>query len=231
MKRIVEDEMLDALPQNDPEAIRNRRDLRLINFLQGNYRWLGRQLRKHLLPGDQGAEWGAGTGDLGVYLKEKVTLPEKIRLDGWDVWARPDKWPKDWGWEQEDLTKIKAFPYDFLVSNLILHQFEDDTLAHWGSLLNRSCRLILACEPVRHKLHLWQLELLRPMRLSPVSWHDARVSIRAGFRCDELPQKLGLAPELWDWQIQETFLGAYRFLALRKGDLPVGETISEGAPA
>ncbi|MCC5789380.1 MAG: hypothetical protein JJT75_07080 [Opitutales bacterium] len=231
MKRLVEDEKLDSLPENDPEAIRNRRDLRLINFFQGNYRWLGRQMKKHLLPREQGAEWGAGAGDLGKYLAENNLLPEDVRIDGWDAWSRPVMWPRDWGWEQRDFTTIDRIPYDFLVGNLIFHQFEDEILAHWGKLINQSCRLVLACEPVRRSLHLWQLELLRPFRLSPVSWHDARVSIRAGFRGAELPSKLGLSPELWDCQIHETFLGSYRFRAQRKGDVPLGQTMSEGAPA
>ena len=230
MIRKVEEEMLDVLAHDDPKAVHSRRDLRLINTLQGNYRWLARQMKKHLLPREQGAEWGAGAGDLSRYLKEKETLPEGVRIDGWDSCPRPSIWPENWGWEQHDLTTIKRVPYDFVVGNLIFHQFEDQTLYALGKHLQQSCRLIFACEPVRRKRHLWQLELLRPMRLSQVTWNDARISIGAGFRAGELPEKLGLSKENWDWFIRETALGAYRFLARRKGDIPMAELISEGVP-
>lgn len=223
--------MLDLLPPDDPAALRSRRDLRLINALQGNYRWLGRQLKKHLLPGEQGVEWGAGAGDLGAYLTQKNLLPEGVRIDGWDFGPRPPKWPRTWGWEQKNFTQADRIPYDFVVGNLVLHHFENDILALLGKRLTRSCRLFLACEPVRREKHLWQLELLRPLRLSPVTWNDARISIRAGFRGDELAEKLGLSADTWDWQTRETFLGAYRFIARRKGDLPLTETATEGAPA
>jgi hypothetical protein len=40
MLRQVLPEILDHLPADDPEAIGSRRDLRRINFLMGNKRWI-----------------------------------------------------------------------------------------------------------------------------------------------------------------------------------------------
>ncbi|MCU0753184.1 MAG: hypothetical protein MUC40_09220 [Akkermansiaceae bacterium] len=42
--RIVEPEILDHLPHDDPAARRSRLDLRRINFLMGNERWILRVL-------------------------------------------------------------------------------------------------------------------------------------------------------------------------------------------
>ena len=231
MKRVVAPEMLDSLNPEDPEALRNRRDLRLINGLQGNYRWIYRQLRQLLYPAERGCEFGAGTGDLGRFLQRKRGWPENAQLEGIDLWERPPDWPDQWAWQQKNLLDLPRLPYQFVIGNMIFHQFEDEVLQRWGSLMDRDCRFILACEPVRRNRHLKQLEFLRPFRLSPVSWHDARVSIRAGFRHQELPEMLGLDPIRWTIYCRETFLGSYRMLALRKDYLPVPVEAPEGVPA
>ena len=40
LQRVVIPELLDHLPEDDPHAMRSRRDLRRINFLMGNERWI-----------------------------------------------------------------------------------------------------------------------------------------------------------------------------------------------
>ena len=45
-KREVEPEILDGLPAGHPDAIRSRRDLRLVNALMGNQRWILKQLHR-----------------------------------------------------------------------------------------------------------------------------------------------------------------------------------------
>jgi len=54
------------------------------------------------------------------------------------------------------------------------------------------------------------------MRIHPITRHDARVSIEAGFRGKELPHLLNLDPALWQTTLIETFFGAYRMLAVRR---------------
>ena len=44
MKRVVKPEILDELDGSDPRAIRSRRDLRFINLLMGNERWIQRSV-------------------------------------------------------------------------------------------------------------------------------------------------------------------------------------------
>ena len=43
VKRQIVPEILDSLSGDDPGALRSRRDLRLINFLMGNERWILKQ--------------------------------------------------------------------------------------------------------------------------------------------------------------------------------------------
>ncbi len=215
--REVQPEILDSLPQDHPDALGNRRDLRLINFLMGNFRWIGRNLAKVVNPTDTGLEIGAGDGWLGHHLGKRNRLPATVRIDGLDLWQRPSLWPESWGWRREDITAFSDFGrYNFVLANLILHQFEDRELREIGRRLRNGPRLILACEPRRHPLHLKQFQLLKPFRLNRVSWHDGEVSIRAGFRDNELPRLLGLEEDRWKIRCRNSFLGACRMVAVRR---------------
>src|SRR5258708_27345503 len=205
MLRTVQPELLDTLPFDHPAARANRRDLRLINAIMGNHRWLRGQLLAALEPNDTILELGAGEGDLALPLR--ALLPS---YHGLDRWPRPAQWPSGWFWHQADLlafTHYTAFP--LVVGNLIFHQFTASELARLGQRLS-SARVILACEPVRRRLHQHQLKLLRPFGFSYVSRHDANVSIAAGFLRNELPEFPGLSPVRWDIPPQPPFLSPNR---------------------
>jgi hypothetical protein len=49
VKRIVQPEMLDTLPPDDPRALRSRRDLRRVNAWMGNAGIMARALKEHWL--------------------------------------------------------------------------------------------------------------------------------------------------------------------------------------
>ena len=216
-KREVEAELLDSLPQDHPDALRNRRDLRLINLFAGNFRWFERILQTTLRPDDHGVEIGAGDGWLGRRLEKRGRLPAGIRIDGLDLWRRPGIWPESWGWLSEDLMTFSAFDrYDFVLANLILHQFDDEQLRDLGQRLRGGPRLIVACEPCRRSFHLRQFRLLKPFGLNHVSWHDGQVSIRAGFIGGELPGLLGLTGDSWNVRCDHTVLGMYRMVAQKR---------------
>lgn len=216
MKRIVQPEILDSLDPDDPNAIASRRDLRLINKIMGNERWIAQELFSSLNPNDRILEIGAGNGDLGRFLKNKYG---KVSLDysGLDLWRRPLDWPIGWKWFQEDLTKFDGFEnFTILIANLVLHHFEKSDLETLGKKINRSrLRLIIACEPARYHLHQWQLQLLRPFRLNRVTLHDGHVSIRAGFREGELANLLDLRKPNWQSRTNCTFRSAMRMIARR----------------
>ncbi|HLS27227.1 MAG TPA: hypothetical protein VK041_01145 [Opitutales bacterium] len=216
MQRIVQPEILDSLHPNDPDAIASRRDLRLINKIMGNEKWIAKKLFSSLKPNDRILEIGAGSGDLGRFLQKKSSQ-KPLDYCGLDLAPRPADWPADWQWFQDDLTKFNRFgDFTILLANLILHHFENDDLAELGKKITHSnLRLIVACEPARFPLHRWQLHLLRPFKLNRVTLHDGQISIRAGFRTEELPKFLGLRKLDWQSETSCTFLGAMRMVARR----------------
>lgn len=215
MLRTVQAEILDSLDEDDPAARANRRDLRRLNRLMGNYRWCREQLRRELRPGDRLLELGAGDGELGRLAAG--ALPPGAGATGLDLGRRPERWPDAWAWRQADILSEDALDgADVVLANLILHQFDDDALASLGRRLGASgARRLIANEPARRRLHLWQMRLSRPLGWHPVSRHDAAASIRAGFLGHELAERLGLDPAAWRWTARTTFLGAYRFVAAR----------------
>lgn len=213
--RIVEPEILDRLPAEHPDAIRSRRDLRRINAIMGNTRWLLKTLRSHLCSQDIVAELGAGDGLLG----------NQLSWDGHyialDLAPRPDRWPNNFEWEQGDFLHGHGSSLSLasvVIGGLILHHFTDEQLQLLGEKFH-TARLLIFCEPARRALHLWQGKLLRCIGINKVTQHDLPLSVRAGFLGEELPVRLGLPGSQWHWTVMTTFFGAYRMVAQRK-DVP-----------
>lgn len=213
MPRQLQPELLDTLPPEHPEALRSRRDLRVINFLMGNHRWLARTLAGVLRDGDRILEIGAGTGELGTRLAA-AGRP----ADGLDLAPRPPGWPPGRDWHSANLLTYGGYGcYDAVIGNLVFHHFSDGELAALGRSLRESVRVILACEPARGKLARRLFALTAPLfGANRVTRHDARVSIAAGFLGDELPRLLGLDPAGWSWQCSTTRRGACRMVAVRR---------------
>lgn len=211
--RILQAELLDSLPPDHPDALRNRRDLRLTNALMGNHRWFRRTLPALVQSDDRLLEIGAGTGELGQQL-----LRQSVPIDGLDLWPRPADWPSTQTWHQTDLLTFERWDeYSVVVGNLIFHQFTDEQLHCVGEQLQNQARLIIACEPVRRRTSQVLYRRLGPLfGANHVSLHDAHVSIAAGFLGDELPHRLGLDPQHWDYQCSTSLLGAYRMIARRR---------------
>jgi SAM-dependent methyltransferase len=213
MRRELQPELLDSLPPNHPDALHNRRDLRLTNRLMGNLRWWTRTLPSTLRPGEKVLEVGAGTGELGAGIASAG-----VAVDGLDLWPRPAGWPTARAWHRTDLQTYDGYAsYDAVIGNLIFHQFSAGELADLGQKLRRSARVIMACEPTRRRLSQVIFAGVAPLlQANHVSLHDARVSIAAGFCGRELPQMLGLAPAEWSLRCTTTALGAYRMIAVRR---------------
>jgi hypothetical protein len=213
MQRTLQPEILDSLPPDHPDALQNRRDLRRINGLMGNFRWLTSTLPKLLRPGERALEIGSGDGALGA-----VLAAAGLSYDGLDLWPRPAKWPRESAWHRTNLLSFAGYAdYPVVFGNLIFHQFSDDDLAALGATLGRTARLIVANEPARG-LHVQLLSrAINPLiGANHVTRHDAHVSIAAGFRGDELPRALGLDKSLWTWRHTTSLRGAYRLVAQRK---------------
>ncbi len=213
MQRKVEPELLDSLPPDHPDALHNRRDLRLTNLVMGNHRWFGHTLPKHARPSEPVLEIGAGTGELGDHL-----AGSGLAVDGLDLWPQPAGWPSGRRWHCADLLTFDRYgEYPVIIGNLIFHQFTAGQLAALGGKLLRSARVIVACEPLRRRSSQLLFAAMAPvLGANHVSLHDARVSITAGFRGMELPQMLGLAGPGWICRCHATLLGSYRLVACRR---------------
>ena len=211
--RIVQSEILDSLPHDHPDARRNRRDLRVINVLMGNHRWLVRTLAEYAAPVESVLEVGAGTGELAFRLRRRGWA-----VDGLDTWPAPALWPSEARWHRADLRTFCGFgDYNVICGNLIFHQFTDAELAAIGRRLQANARLILACEPERRQKSQQLYRFVAPLfGANHVSRHDGHVSIAAGFQNDELPRLLCLDPGQWSWQCSSTSTGANRTIAWRR---------------
>ncbi len=215
MQRQLQPELLDSLPADHPDALHNRRDLRLVNLVMGNHRWFDRTLPRTVRSEERVLEIGAGTGELGLRL-----AAHGHAVDGLDLWPRPANWPADCEWHRESLLTFVGYGrYQAVIGNLIFHQFSAPDLASLGGLLREGVRVIIACEPLRRKFSQTLYGVAAPLLgANHVSRHDGHVSIAAGFRDDELPQMLGLDSTSWAWQCTATVLGAYRMIAVRRTD-------------
>lgn len=207
--RQVASEILDHLPADDPEAVRSRRDLRLINFLMGNDRWLCRTARRFPKVAARGVvELGAGTGVLSAKLA--AAFPH-ASITACDLAPRPDGLPEKVVWKCGDLLSGQCgLSGGVLVANLFLHHFEGPALRQLGRLCE-NFDLVVLNEPDRARLpHIlgcafWPL-------VNRVTWHDMHVSIRAGFARGELQAMMGLDPARWVIAETSTWRGARRVL-------------------
>jgi len=213
MRRSCGPELLDALAHDHPDAVHSRRDLRSVNAFMGNRRWFAATLPGLVLPGERVLEIGAGTGELGLALNARA-----IPVDGLDLCPRPPAWPADRAWHQADLRGFQGYgAYPVVIGNLIFHQFTDEELSALGAELRRSARVFLASEPRRRRLSQTLMAALAPLLgANPVTLHDARVSIGAGFVDEELPARLGMDDGNWDISCTLTALGASRVVAVRR---------------
>ncbi|MDP2138907.1 MAG: hypothetical protein Q8J74_13735 [Candidatus Didemnitutus sp.] len=210
--RVVAPESLDGLPPDSPEARASRRDLRVLNGLLGTNAWFGGVMRERVRAGEAVLEIGAGTGELARHLR-----PVAPGLAGLDLLARPGDWPATAPWFQTDVLSFADWDrFPVVIGNLFFHHFDPAQLAGLGAQLG-GARMIIANEPLRTTLTARLFSLVSPlMGAHPVTRHDGRISIAAGFRHDELARLLQLDPEVWHWRAEETWLGANRLVAERR---------------
>jgi hypothetical protein len=207
--RVVKPEILDHLPADDLEAMRSRRDLRRINFLMGNERWIVRTIQRFPEAAAKGiAEIGAGDGVLASKLARM--FPEAT-VTACDLVAKPACIDDRVCWRQGDVLADDGLPAGgVLVANLFLHHFEGESLAALGKLCARY-DVVIFCEPDRSALPHVLGALLWPL-INRVTRHDMHVSISAGFSKGELRGLLGLDEDLWRIRETSTWRGARRVL-------------------
>jgi SAM-dependent methyltransferase len=221
MVRRVEPEWLDTLPPHDPRARRSRADLVRVNGLMGNAGRVAAALRK-VRPRTV-AEIGGGSG------RFLLAVARRARVDAPIATTRLDREPcvdtrtlarlETLGWstrvQRRDVFEWLADPatpvFDVIVANLFLHHFDDASLARLLGAVASRARFFIACEPRRSRLALAGAGLLGLIGCNDVTRHDAVVSVRAGFRDDEI-SRLWRTP---GWHTQEGRAGpfAHSFIA------------------
>lgn len=215
LARIVTPELLDQLPDDHPDAQRNRREIHWINCLMGNYRWFQRVLPKVINNGEPILEIGAGSGQLANHLKSTIPSFQPSNYHALDLAPPPAGWPPH-TWHQSDLLAFDGYHnFPCVVGNLILHQFTDQQIQALAPAVSH-CRVLLFNEPLRSRRNAIAYRIAARFTLSHVSRHDGEVSIRAGFRQGELSSLLNLNNPQWTLHESISATGACRLIALRK---------------
>jgi hypothetical protein len=225
VKRIVQPELLDTLPPDDPRAIRSRRDLSRINWWMRNHAIMARALQTHLsaVP-EQLIELGAGDGNFlrsvvqrlsPCWPDAEVTLLDRQK----NVSAETLSSFAELGWRA---TAVVADALDWsprpgsepvVVANMFLHHFAEEKLSELLDKISRRSRLFVAIEPHRFSRALPFGQLLWLIGCNGVTRHDAVVSIRAGFAGEEIS---ALWPDKTNWQLTERRAGLFSHLFIAR---------------
>ena len=232
MRRLVEPELLDALPAADPSAVRSRLDLRRLNRIMGHARILARLIRQHadgviarrrplrvveLGAGDGtlllrlAREWSArGVSVEATFLdRQGLVSAETLGSFAASEWTASNVVMDAFEW-----LKQSAPVADIMVANLFLHHFNEGQLQELLGMAAARTNLFIACEPCRAPLAMVASRLLWFVGCNAVTRHDAAVSVRAGFVGRELS---ALWPADSGWTLGEQPVGwfGHGFLAKR----------------
>ena len=117
----------------------------------------------------------------------------------------------------EWLTHPTSGASDITIANLFLHHFERQRLASLLHDASTHTRMFVACEPHRSAMALTAASLMGLIGCNSVTVHDARISVRAGFRGRELS---AIWPAGREWTIEERKAGRFThgFVAQRRDD-------------
>jgi hypothetical protein len=213
MKRVVQPELLDALPVDDPGAVRSRADLRRLNRWLRHARLIASNLLANLAPPPETlVEVGAGDGTLllevarqlrGSWPAVRVILVDAKPTTRVETLAEFESL----GWRAErvvadvfDWVAESDCAVDGVLANLFLHHLDDrrlGALLHWVA---RHARVMVACETRREWPSLAVVRMLGILGCHRVTRHDARTSMKAGFVDGELAR---LWPGTGRWDLRE----------------------------
>lgn len=230
MKRCVEPEWLDALPSDDPSAVRSRKDLLRVNAWMGNCGIVTRALRSTCRrpTARRLVDLGAGDGKLLLRVARRLSADwqgtSAVLLDRRNVvspethqafaalgWRTASLEADALGW----LEQPAAPACDAMIANLFLHHFPAAQLAELLRAAASLARVFVAVEPRRSARACFCCRLLRLIGCNQVTRHDAPISVRAGFAGQELSQ---LWPAGQGWSLQERPAGwfSHVFVAQRR---------------
>ena len=222
MNRIIEPELLDELPPDDPRAKWSRRDLRRVNAWMRNHRIMANALQSAAngyVP-KRIVEFGAGDGNLMLRVARRISpLWKNVTVTLLDrrinISARTLNSFSSLGWRVETVEAdvfdwISTAPeLDVVATNLVLHHFEDARLKGLLRAVAGRARLFVAIEPYRGLWPLFWCRWIWAIGCNSVTRHDARISVHAGFLGRELS---ALWPEGKNWELTERRTGSFSHL-------------------
>ena len=233
LARTVRPETLDGLAEDDPRAIRSRRDLRRVHRVMGTCGIVLSGLRQAVTNGTRTTplrmlELGAGDGSLMRAIAKRLapswpavelTLLDRQRLVDEETIAAF----ANLGWRAKSLNvdvldwiaKPVAQRFDVIVTNLFLHHFDDRTLPALLRVIGERCDAFFACEPRRATLALGSSHLIGALLVNAVTREDAVLSVHAGFRADELSGLWSADTQQWALREYPAGLFSHCFSAVR----------------
>lgn len=208
MKRIVEPEILDDLAPDDPNAVRSRKDLRLINRFMAGEAWILKQV-SNMKNVRRIVELGAGDGQLSNALKSQQSECVVVALD---LVPRPKSAADGVIWESVSVLDYDGYDeHCIVVANLFIHHLQDSELRSLGEKL-KDVRAVVFAEPHRKKSALCMGRLIFPV-VNHVTRHDMITSIKAGFVRGEIEGLLGSG---FQWSEGSGFFGGIRMIGERQ---------------
>ncbi len=235
-RRTVAPEILDALTPADPRAIRSRRDLQLVNRVMGSCGILTRALLEAFPPASRQRlrmlELGAGDGSLALRVAARLAASwpeaELTLLDRQPViapatgtafahlgWTLRPLTVDALEWARAPTRQQRPGRWHVILANLFLHHFEADALRVLFSAVAARCDAFVACEPRRTLPALIGSRLLPALGVSADTRHDATVSVRAGFRGNELSRMWPADRPGWRLAERPAGLFSHLFVAVR----------------
>ena len=198
--RLVQPELLDCLPAEDPAAVASRRDLVRINTLMFQHRIMRGLLLRHVTEAPRRIlEIGAGDGTFMLALARRTARRwpkvDLLLLDRTPLISSERRAEfAALGWRAEAVTgdvfqwtaANRDSRFDVITANLFLHHFDDFDLARLFALIAPLAPVFLATEPHRSNFALFTTRLLPAIGADRVTLHDSAASVRAGFSGSEL---------------------------------------------
>lgn len=242
-RRLVCPEILDELSPTDARAVRSRRDLQRVNRVMGSCGIVSRAVRRVLASAPASAsgprhgrlrllELGAGDGSLTLRIAKhlaaswpaaELTLLDRQALIAEATgtafahlsWTLRPLTVDVLEWARAPTQQQIATHWDVILANLFLHHFEEGGLRELLSAVADRCDAFVACEPRRSLPALTGSRLLLALGVSADTRHDAVVSVRAGFRDDELSRLWPAGGTRWRLEEHPAGLFSHLFVAAR----------------